>query len=200
MDYSVGLAQSQRVLKQRNMLGVAALVLAGLVILLFMVGATKDREVVLQPILRSPMTLSSSGVSSEYLEMVTRDTALVALNRSPENLDYWMDSILAIAAPEHYGTLKRDLVKIVDEQRGSSVSQYFTISSMTVDPEKMTSEVAGTLHTVVGSQAVTAEPKRFRFTWEYRGLSLQLAGFGMVTKDGTSGDGRDDATSGEKQS
>ena len=89
MDYSVGLAQSQRVLKQRNMLGVAALVLAGLVILLFMVGATKDREVVLQPILRSPMTLSSSGVSKEYLEMVTRDTALVALNRSPENLDYW---------------------------------------------------------------------------------------------------------------
>ena len=39
MDYSVGLAQSQRVIKQRNMLGIVALVLAGLVVLLFLVGS-----------------------------------------------------------------------------------------------------------------------------------------------------------------
>ena len=72
-------------------------VLAGLVVLLFLVGATRDREIVLQPIVRSPLTLSSSGVSEQYLEMVTRDTALMTLNHSPENLEYWMDSILAIA-------------------------------------------------------------------------------------------------------
>ena len=182
MDYSVGLAQSQRVLKQRNMLGIVALVLAGLVVLLFLVGATRDREIVLQPIVRSPLTLSSSGVSEQYLEMVTRDTALMTLNRSPENLEYWMDSILAIATPEAHGSLKRDLMKILNEQRGSSISQYFTLAGMKVDPEKLTSEVTGTLHTVVGSKSVTAEPKTFRCYWAYRGLTLQLKGFGMVTK------------------
>ena len=182
MDYSVGLAQSQRVLKQRNMLGIVALVLAGLVVLLFLVGATRDREIVLQPIVRSPLTLSSSGVSEQYLEMVTRDTALMTLNSSPENLEYWMDSILAIATPEAHGSLKRDLMKILNEQRGSSISQYFTLAGMKVDPEKLTSEVTGTLHTVVGSKSVTAEPKTFRFYWAYRGLTLQLKGFGMVTK------------------
>ncbi|MBI0533318.1 MULTISPECIES: type IV conjugative transfer system protein TraE [Sphingomonadaceae] len=182
MDYSVGLAQSQRVLKQRNMLGIVALVLAGLVVLLFLVGATRDREIVLQPIVRSPLTLSSSGVSEQYLEMVTRDTALMTLNRSPENLEYWMDSILAIATPEAHGSLKRDLMKILNEQRGSSISQYFTLAGMKVDTEKLTSEVTGTLHTVVGSKSVTAEPKTFRFYWAYRGLTLQLKGFGMVTK------------------
>ena len=182
MDYSVGLAQSQRVLKQRNMLGIVALVLAGLVVLLFLVGATRDREIVLQPIVRSPLTLSSSGVSEQYLEMVTRDTALMTLNRSPENLEYWMDSILAIATPEAHGSLKRDLMKILNEQRGSSISQYFTLAGMKVDPEKLTSEVTGTLHTVVGSKSVTADPKTFRFYWAYRGLTLQLKGFGMVTK------------------
>ena len=180
MDYSIGLAQNQRVLKQRNMLGIVALVLAGLVVLLFLVGATRDREIVLQPIVRSPLTLSSSGVSEQYLEMVTRDTALMTLNRSPENLEYWMDSILAIATPEAHGSLKRDLMKILNEQRGSSISQYFTLAGMKVDPEKLTSEVTGTLHTVVGSKAVTAEIKRFRFIWKYSGLSLQLQGFGMV--------------------
>lgn len=182
MDYSIGLAQSQRVLKQRNALGIAAIALAVLVVILFMVGTTRDREVVLQPILRSPTTISSSGVSKDYLEMVTRDTALIALNRSPENLNYWMDSILEIAAPEQHGALKRDLMKVVQEQGGSSISQYFTISSMTVDPENLTSDVTGTLHTVVGSKDVTAEIKRFRFIWKYSGLSLQLKGFGMVSK------------------
>lgn len=187
MDYSVGLAQSQRVIKQRNALGIAALVLAALVVILFLVGATRDREIVLQPITRTPLTLSSSGVSEDYLEMVTRDTALMTLNRSPENLTYWMESILKIATPEAHGTLKRDLMKIVTEQSGSSISQYFTISSMKVDPKTLTSEVSGTLHTVVGSKSVTAEPKTFRFSWAYRGLSLQLKGFGMVTKADANG-------------
>ena len=192
MDYSVGLAQAQRVIKQRNMLGITALVLAGLVVLLFLVGATRDREIVLQPIARTPLTLSSSGVSEDYLEMVTRDTALMTLNRSPENLQYWMDSILAIATPESHGALKRDLMKILNEQRGSSISQYFTLASMKVDPKGLTSEVTGTLHTVVGSKSVTAEPKTFRFYWAYRGLTLQLKGFGMIGKAD-----KDDAANGD---
>ena len=35
--------------------GIVALVLAGLVVLLFLVGATRDREIVLQPIVRTPL-------------------------------------------------------------------------------------------------------------------------------------------------
>lgn len=180
MDFNHSIAQSQRVVKQRNALAVTALILAGLVVLLFLVGATRDREIVLQPVSRSPLTISTSGVSADYLEMVTRDTALMTLNRSPENLEYWMNSVLEIASPSSHGALKRDLLKIVDEQRGSSVSQFFTISGMKVDPARLTSEVNGKLHTVVGSKEVTAEPKRFRYLWEYQGLSLRLKGFGMV--------------------
>ena len=88
-----------------------------------------------------------------------------------------------IVSPRAQGKIKADLLRIVDEQRGSSISQYFTLAGMKVDPEKLTSEVTGTLHTVVGSKSVTAEPKTFRFYWAYRGLTLQLKGFGMVTKD-----------------
>ena len=174
--------RAQALLKQRNMLAVICLALIGLVIVLVMLFASKDREIVLQPVLTRPLTISSNGVTADYLEMVTRDTALMTLNRSPENLDYWMDSILAIATPEAHGSLKRDLMKILNEQRGSSISQYFTLAGMKVDTEKLTSEVTGTLHTVVGSKSVTAEPKTFRFYWAYRGLTLQLKGFGMVTK------------------
>lgn len=180
MDHAVSLANSHRTRRQRDVLGLACLALLALVAILLLVGATRDREIILQPIARSPLAISSSGVSADYLEMVTRDTALMTLNRSPENLEYWMDSVLAIATPENHGALKRDLLKIVDEQRGSSVSQFFTIDGMTVDPERLVSEVTGTLHTVVGSKEVSAEPRRFRYHWSYRGLSLRLRGFGMV--------------------
>jgi len=79
MDFAYQHAHSQRVLRQRNLLGVVAIVLAAAVALLLLFSASRDREVVLQPVLRSPLTVSSAGVSREYLEMVTRDTAILTL-------------------------------------------------------------------------------------------------------------------------
>jgi len=137
---------------------------------------SRDREVVLQPILRSPITVSSAGVSREYLEMVTRDTVVLTLNRSPQNLEYWMNSVLDIAAPEAQGRIKGDLLKIVNEQRGSSISQFFTIEKMELDTKGLHSEVSGNLHTVVGNKVVSNESRTFRYDWKYSGLSLKLIG------------------------
>ena len=103
MDFSYQHAKSQRVLRQRNLLGVAALVLAGIVALLLLMSATRSREIVLQPVLGSPVTLSTSGVTREYLELVTRDTAVLTLNRTPSSLDYWMKSVLAIVSTKTQG-------------------------------------------------------------------------------------------------
>ncbi|WP_242121325.1 type IV conjugative transfer system protein TraE [Sphingomonas lacusdianchii] len=180
MDFSYQHAQSQRILRQRNLLGMAALVLAGIVGLLLLVSATRSREIVLQPVLRSPVTLSSAGVSREYLEMVTRDTAILTLDRSPGTLDYWMKSVLEIVSPRAQGKIKADLLKIVNEQRGSSISQYFQIQSMEIDPKNLRSSVTGVLNTVVGQKIVSSDTRTFQFDWEYSGVSLKLAGFGMV--------------------
>lgn len=180
MDFSYQHSQSQRILRQRNLLGIAALVLAGIVALLLLVSATRSREVVLQPVLRSSLTLSSAGVSREYLEMVTRDTAVLTLDRSPGSLDYWMKSVLEIVSPSAQGRIKADLLKIVNEQSGSSISQYFQIQSMEIDPKNLRSSVTGTLNTVVGQKVVTSDIRTFQFDWEYSGISLKLAGFGMV--------------------
>jgi conjugal transfer pilus assembly protein TraE len=111
---------------------------------------------------------------------VTRDAALVLLNRSPEGLDYWMDEILKLADPASYGRLKADLVRIVEEQRGSDVTQAFVIRSMTVDPKGLTSDVTGTLKTFVGAQVIASDERRFRLNWTYRGLRLALSGFSQL--------------------
>ena len=63
--------RSQALLRQRNMF---ALTSAGLALALVVTGglaATRDREVVLLPTLRAPLTVSSAGASADYLEFVT---------------------------------------------------------------------------------------------------------------------------------
>jgi conjugal transfer pilus assembly protein TraE len=182
MDLGLSHAQSQRLLKQRNLLAGIAILLFASVLLLTILAANRDREVVLQPILPKPLTLTSSGVPADYLEMVTRDAALLTLNRSPSNLQYWMDSILSITDPRTHGKMRAELMKVFNEQNGSSVSQYFTIEKLTVDPKNLTSEVNGIMHTIVGSKEVTAEARTFRFVWSYTGVSLKLAAFGAIQK------------------
>ena len=172
--------RQQSLLRQRNLF---ALTSAGLGVALVIAGslaATRDREVVLVPTVPKALTVSSAGVEADYLELVTRDAALVLLNRSPEGLDYWMNEILKLADPASYGRLKAELVRIVEEQRGSDVTQAFVIRSMTVDPKGLTSDVTGTLKTFVGAQVIASDERRFRFSWTYRGLRLALAGFAQL--------------------
>lgn len=111
--------RSQALLRQRNLFALSS---AGLAIALVVAGGfavTREREVVLVPTTRAPLTVSSAGVTAQYLEFVTRDAALMLLNRSPEGLDYWMSQILELADPAANGTLKGELMRIVEEQRGS---------------------------------------------------------------------------------
>ena len=173
--------RQQVLLRQRNRFALAS---AGLAVALAIAGGfavTRSHEVVLLPTLEKPLTVSSAGVSSEYLEFVTRDVALMLLNRSPEGLDYWMKTVLEVADPAHRGALKAELMKIVAEQRGSDVTQAFVITSMTVDPEALTSQVTGELKTFVGQQVIASDKRRFRLAWTYRGLRLALAGFAQVS-------------------
>ena len=119
MDLAFSHASNQRVLRQRNFLVVVAGALAAITALLLAFGISRDREIVLQPVLRSPVTVSSAGVSREYLEMITRDVVVLTLDRSPQNLEYWMNAVLEITSPRVQGKIKSDLLKIVNEQRGS---------------------------------------------------------------------------------
>lgn len=168
------------------MLLVATLTLLVLTIWLVYAVTSKDRQVVLVPTLSRPLTISTTGVSSEYLELVARDTALIALNRTPTGLDYWMENVLALAHPAAHGKLKAELLRLVNEQRGSDVAQSFTMTRMRIDPKRLTSDVSGELKTFVGRTVISSEPKTFRFRWAYNGLALQLTGFSMLeTKKGS---------------
>ena len=172
--------RSQALLKQRNMLAFGVLALFVLILMLILALTTKDRELVLQPVLAKPLTLTSSAVSAEYLELVTRDTAVLILNRTPSGLDYWMEQVLRIVHPSAYGRVKNALVKIVSEQKGSDVAQAFAMTKLTVDPKRLVSEVSGTVTTYVGSKVIASDRRTYHFRWSYTGLSLSLIEFGEI--------------------
>ena len=172
--------RAQALLRQRNLFALTTSIATIVAVVATSMAFTRPREIVLTPTITRPMTLSSAGVSSEYLELVTRDTALTLLNRSPEGLDYWMNAILGLAHPSAYGRLKADLMEIVTEQRGSDVSQSFVIKTMKIDSAGLSSDVSGTLKTFVGAQVIASEERTFRFRWIYSGLHLALAGFAQL--------------------
>lgn len=177
--------RSQALLRQRNLFALTSAGLGLALVVAASLAATRDREVVLVPTLSKALTISKSGINADYLELVTRDAALMLLNRSPESLDYWMAQILELAAPAHHGELKAELVRIVEEQRGSDVAQAFVIKKLNVDPDRQTSEVSGTLKTFVGAQVIASDERKFRFTWTYQGVRLGLAGFAQLATEET---------------
>lgn len=177
MKHEFAYEEAQRHLKQRNRFAALAGLLGLTTMLAVGAAAMRDETLVLVPVTSERIALSSGGIEAHYLELVTRDTALMLLNRAPESLDYWMEQILKVADPAARGHLKAELVKIVDEQRGSDISQAFVIASMRVDKETLTSTVTGTLKTFVGAQVIASQERSFEFTWNRRGLSLGLAGF-----------------------
>ncbi|MGB3723202.1 MAG: type IV conjugative transfer system protein TraE [Pacificimonas sp.] len=177
-------SKTQLILKQRNLLALISGALLVLVTGLLVVALTKDREIILQPTVPQPLTISSAGVSEAYLELVTRDVALMFLNRSPDNLDYWMETILKVAHPKAHGKLKRELVAIVTEQQGSNVSQAFTLTGLDIDAKRLRSTVHGELTTFVGSTVIASDARSFIFDWDNTGLSLSLTGLSMISEEG----------------
>lgn len=177
MEIERQFAQAGNYVMQRNLVaGIAGgslllnLVFGGLLL-------TRTEQVILQPVIQQPLTITSSRVTRDYLELVTRDTAISILNRSPQSLNYWMNNVLKLTDPEAYGTVKAQMLRITNQLRGSDITQYFEPQTIVTDPDELKSEVTGIVHVFLGSKKVSADVVKYRFNWTYRGLTLKLSGF-----------------------
>jgi conjugal transfer pilus assembly protein TraE len=180
VDLQQSLVDARKLQVQRTVLLTVLAISAAGNIGLVLYNATRPVEVVLQPILQRPVTISSSYVSRDYLEMVTRDTAYAVLNRTPQSIDYWMNAVLKITDPAYYGAVKARLLRSAQVLRGRDITQMIEIETIDVAPDRLNSEISGVIHVYEGQREVSHAPVRYHFDWTYRGLSLKLAGFGDV--------------------
>lgn len=72
-------AQAQRYLAQRNRFAGLSAILAATSVLGIGAAITRDEQVVLVPVTAETLTVSSGGIDTHYLELVTRDTALIRI-------------------------------------------------------------------------------------------------------------------------
>jgi conjugal transfer pilus assembly protein TraE len=169
--------EAQKYLRQRNQLALVAGVLAVTTLLGVGAAATRDRELVLVPDhQRAPGAVERRTRRALPRARHPRHRADAAQPQPPR------PRLLDGGDPQARRSgsaraLKAELVKIVDEQRGSDISQAFVIRKMEVDPAGLTSTVTGTLKTFVGAQVIASNDRSFRFRWTKRGLALALAGF-----------------------
>ena len=141
----------------------------------------RRRDAGLRPAARFGLILEA--IPEDHLEDLVAVSGGIVLRADfvLTGVDLRLRGLLHGVVQEHVqGRIKADLLKIVNEQRGSSISQYFQIQSMEIDTQNLRSTVTGKLNTVVGQKVVSSDIRTFQFTWEYSGLSLKLIGFGMV--------------------
>ena len=86
MKHEFAYEEAQRHLRQRNRFAALAAVLGLTSLLAVGAAATRDESVILVPVTSERLTLGSDATDAHYLELVTRDTALMLLNRAPESV------------------------------------------------------------------------------------------------------------------
>ena len=118
MDIAHQFKDTRKLGFQRNLiaaaLGASLVLNAGLLVY----NASRATDVILQPVIQSPLSISSAGVSRDYLELITRDTAYAVLNRTPQSLDYWMN---AVAQDHRSGFLRHG--QGADAARGGPITR-----------------------------------------------------------------------------
>ena len=183
MDTSVSYARLRTALRQRNMLAVGGMILALGVALQAYVLATRDTQIILTPTLTAEASVSSKAPSAEYLEQVTRDVANLFLNRHPHNLSYFRENILRLAHPAAHGEIEAALIATERRLLATKSATVFYPTEIFVDPDKLYSEIRGELHTYLGPERVSKDPKVFAADWRYGAMRLQLEDFYPIEID-----------------
>ncbi len=150
------------VLTQRNRLMMACAALCMISILL---GASnfvligKERIIVLPAEVHRSFWIASDSVSESYLEQMAQFLVHLLLNVSPNTVALHSEQFLAQVAPQHFATLKTQLVAQQLEIEGLGMSTTFEAKHFKVNPKKLIAEVEGELKTILGNSPMPTQRK-----------------------------------------
>ncbi len=121
--------------------------------------------------------VTEKKVSSEYLELMTRDFTNLILNLTADNYEYVKTSVLKQTKPDYYEKIKHELDALATDIKQRNVTTTFFIKELVIDPENLTSEVKGVLDTRIGLTTVSSINKVYRVVFDYSHSYLSLKEF-----------------------
>jgi conjugal transfer pilus assembly protein TraE len=111
-------------------------------------------------------SIQGENVSSEQLELMGRDIAMLLLDISPSSYAYKHKALLEYVAPQSYGALKKRLFKDGEHYNSLQLSTNFKPTQIIANPDALVVEVKGNLTSYVGEKMVhsSLETLTLKFT------------------------------------
>ena len=103
--------------------------------------------------LNTPVELTNSEVSEEYLLLVARDFLALSMNNTPENVDFNRTLLLKNVHPASFGEMDVVLKEKALELKRLRASTFFVVDSVDVKPEALSVIFEGMrLHYIGGKE------------------------------------------------
>lgn len=103
--------------------------------------------------INAPVELTNSEVSEEYLLLVARDFLALAMNNTPENVDFNRMMLLKNVHPASFGEMDVVLKEKALELKRLRASTFFVVDSVDVKPEALSVIFEGMrLHYIGGKE------------------------------------------------
>src|SRR5437660_12446522 len=94
-----------------------------------------ERIILVPPHIKRTLWVEGGEVSKEYLEEMGAYLSKLLLDLSPTSFSYNHETLLKYAAPEAYGTLKKQLLKDGEQYTKLQLSTHFRPAQITANPQ-----------------------------------------------------------------
>lgn len=140
-----------------------------------------ERVIVVPPAVHKSFWVEEDKVSAEYLEQMAFYLAQLALNVTPQSVDYQSRLLLQYVAPASYGEIKTAMAIVAERLKRDGASTVFSVRNLTTDERAMKVAIQGSLTTFISDRRVSEVTKSYLVELQYAAGKLTIKSFKEVT-------------------
>ncbi len=177
------LASSRRTISFQAVLLVGSIVINVVTALTAYRLVGSERIVVLPPTISKSFWVGNDRASAEYLEQMGYFLVQLALNVTPQSVDYQSKLLLEYVAPASYGEIKTAMAVVAERLKRDGASTVFGARNLTTDQRTSRVAIQGVLTTFIGDRRVSESTKSYLVEFEFATGRLTMKSFKEVQVD-----------------
>jgi len=140
-----------------------------------------ERVIVVPPAVHKSFWVENDRVSAEYLEQMGYFLMQLALNVTPQSVDYQSRLLLQYVAPASYGEVKTAMTVVAERLKRDGASTVFSARNVTTDERALKVSIQGSLTTFIGDRRVSDVTKSYLVELQYALGKLTIKSFKEAT-------------------
>ena len=140
-----------------------------------------ERVIVVPPAVHKSFWVEHDRVSAEYLEQMGYFLIQLALNVTPQSVDYQSRLLLQYVAPASYGEIKTAMTVVAERLKRDGASTVFSARNVTTDERALKVSIQGSLTTFIGDRRVSDVTKSYLVELQYALGKLTIKSFKEAT-------------------